>query len=1580
MNIKRAFFMAVLVVAIAALAVPLVGLRAAASGSGAASSSAAAKAKARAASATSAGAQQAEQQKEVGSELQVDSAQAGKISPETLKALGLTKSANPKEATARIAEKLRNKHKNSAGGDVSIQSGQPLNLNARSALSDALIIAIGGRDNQFSEVALIADWDGREDCIADREQKLDDTSEIELEPDGEATRTAISEHTVANGFNENVYYWGDSLGNLWILTDTNPGQPGALAGTPAGLNPPGVGAQQDVLGRVNIPALVNDVGVAQGGFLFPFITSAPGVTPVTVNPAGIVNGGLGYLGCMDDQVVVTGIAVNPVADLCDFGLTGVNGEIVYVSVVDTEGCAAAVLGAGNIVIRTSIFEFAFRDDPAATLPGTGSSGVLPVAVRRIFVSTQVDFAGVAVDDDGSLYFQLVDLIQFTGGAIMKLAETPHTTCGGTACISRVLPTVAGGGTAYNVNIIPTSINVWQVAAIPAISGIRATNYSGPSTLFGDVISIATGPCNTLYAAVSASFVAGAQSFDQRAQGLFPAPTQFGANGTPSMVISFADCSGAFDICSGRAAGSIITNVGGTLPVADGFADVANAAVTTRIPGVNNFRLFVEGGEAGKDLLPATGGTAVVPGTPSTQPWLRIPGFQVDYVPAHAGLAVSQEGTVFVISGGATAGPGKDPSSMFSEVLCFEDSCPADRRADFVDLRSPFSSTVPINNPNPGQGAGNTGDGVSDRFDHIFYQAPIDVNSATPAGLAGLNLGFLRYTNRLAPNGIQGGPTGAAVLDTHSGLALGQVGGTTILSDDSTTSAAILFEGFDPGHQVAGGDDQNGPNTGDDSDTVTAPASTLSVAGNPFIPAITPWGSESTIGLAARGLNGGFEFVFKGGPTSSATCVWNGLFLNSNGNLTFAVGDTSHNPTVPIFRNGPTKIAAAWADLNPASRVGVAGVGGNCGTFPVMALGFVNVNAFKTRWINVPEFGAEACTALGVAGASNTFSITLYDDGTGADENTTETAGPAANVGNNINDGAVSFDQLEGPTDLRTTRVNFSNPVGGSRLVSCSPRPEGSGIIVFDYCRMDLLGTPERPVITGYSIGGLNPLNNPPATLAGLCEVNLSVAAAAADAGAFGLLTGNQIAAIGCSCCIGEGTEPTIFELFNEGRDAGTGTAGEVTFARPDFDLRFEGNDAQLCTSIRQRDLNRGRICFLGVGCSAPSPICREVVPGTVVLTPTTTGLVNALCAVPLNIVGCGFFPNEITIICQGFAEDTGIPLQRPGKTVTTSATLQCDTNGDLLPDSQVIVLGNVTPVNCNLITATILPLASRTGTGFPDACCGGTGFITVTTTFTAGDNNVFGAFVRTVLCTVPLGVRAPVVFSVTPSGGDCSLPIQDLLVSGACFCGPDGSFNITSAIFQDVSNPANTITIGLNPGTRGQIKPLTCNLFDVEVNFTSANAGKTFLFFAVGPGGTSRNLGTLPAGSPVGCPIGNEQGTQVTFKCNNPGVPQPCTPGTPGCNTPQIATVTNCHLDRQENGTFFLDVTGKDIKAGAVVTVGGFAPKKTKVVEVDPGTNNPTKLRLVKRICNGLPGEIVITNPGAAASVPLLCTERCPAN
>ncbi len=1481
MKIKRAVMLSVLVAAIAAIALPVIGLRARA-----ASNSANFKAAARLAPLP----QQAPAAAE--SLDQSAAAPSGNYSPDTLKALGIKRlpdGLHSRQVGKLLAQRIQRANPGSnlrgplgpftgPGGSVPIDppaqrkgggqgpplAGQPVVLSEVGALSAALITTIGGRDTQFSEVALLADWDGREDCTADRSAKVDDFSTIEPDIDFSLTKAAISEVTFANGHLLNLYYYGDSVGNVYFGAD--------LVGN----------SLVDVVFDVNIPDLVSSgTGFTSNGF-------------VLQNPT--------TLDCSDDQVTVTGIAVNPVADLGDFGAAfcGIIGEVIYVSVHDSQGCAS---NAANQPIRTRILAFATFN--------IGATVFIVPQVRQILRSQFGNTGGVAVDDDGSLYFHLSDLVQLSGAAIFKATEVARSTAQNGLCgspvppgrINRVIPLIATPPTLGSAATSATALTV---------VGSRLTNYSGNATTFGNVVAITTGPCNVVYAAVAASFQAGAVSFEQLTQGLFTNPGALPA--TPSMVISFADCSGAFDVCSSPAAG-----FPGQIPLADGFADGPTATIA-RVVGVNNFRVFVLGNGPGtiqttQSLLDARVILASV---------LKLD-FQVDFT-EHSGIAVSEEGTVFVISGGTPAGIGKNPSPMFTEILCFEDMCPMDRRADFVDLRGLPTDQV----PNPPASGGNQGDGDSDRFDHIFHQAPIDQVTLTPTGLSGLARGFLRYTNRLAP------------IAMGTGVTLGLTGGQTV-QDDDDADGPIIFEAFDPSHQTAGGDDQNTPFRGDDDNG----------AGTPVL-----------VGL----LEGGFEFVF-GGPVGTAACVWNGLFLNSNGSVTFGVGSTSPFPTVPAFRSGPPRIAPAWADLDPGSRttsdilaVGVPAFN----TFPVQALGFANINAFRVRWINVPEFidnDVDIFNDAPLCGSSNTFSVTLYDDGTGIDENASQPLNPANPIGNN----SVPFDLQEGPTDLR-----FVREPNTQIIVGCPPRPEGSGHFIFEYCRMDLLGTPDRPVIVGFSIGGTSPLNPP-----GLCEINLSTAAAAADTAPFGVLQG--VTASIMPCLIGEGTEPHLFELFNEGSDPTIGSGGEITFATPDFDLRFEGNDAALCTPSRQRDPNRGKVGFFGVGCAPPAnPLCRQVLVGSFVTTPNAgTDLIDALCAVQVNLLGCGFFPNETTIICQGFQSDTGVPLQRNGKTVSTAVTLACDTNGDGVIDA-TIALGTVTPVNKNLVRATFNPLAAFPGTAFPTACCGGAANLTVTTTFTAGDNNIFGPFTRTVVCPIDLGVRAPVVFSVTPSDGNCAVPIQNLIVTGACFCLPDGTPGVTSAFAVEVGNTANRIN--------GIVKPLSCFAVDAEFVFTSANAGKRFLIFLVGPGGTSRNLTSLPAGAPVGCPIGNEQGIQVTFTCNSTGGGGgnggPCVPGDtrPECPVIDIAVVTNCDLNRQDNGAFTLTITGSNIKQGATVTVGGVAPKKVKFKELQSGTNTFNKLVLKGRVCSSLPGAVVITNPGARASLPFQCNRSCPTN
>ena len=1077
MNLKRAVLMAVLVLAVAAVAVPLVGLRARAASGSAKSRTVAPNTRAEAAEATTVAASTAVQER------RSQDPSGGRISREVMETLGMGRlpaGTDLAKVRDKIAKRIR------GGGEISPQAGEPATImNSQSALSAALITTIGGRDNQFSEVALLADWDGREDCVADRAQKIDDFSFSELEIDFVLTRAAISEHTYANGFNENVLYYGDSVGNFWIGTDTNPGT-----------NPTGASVVDTIL-QINIPELVGT-------------TTSGGVT--LLNPlAG---------DCTDDQVTVTGIAVNPVSDLGDFGLCGTIGEVVYVSTHDSEGCATNAAGQP---FRTRIFAFGFTD---------AAGGVVPVGAIQILRNSLSNIAGVAVDADSNIYFQLLDLIGFSGGAIFKVTETPRTVAG---ClvnprINRVIPSIPSGLTG---GIGLASAQGTGAAPILTAGGLRLTNYSGPSATFGNIVAIASGPCNVLYAALSRSAVATDDAATQATEGLFANPSALGA--TPSMIISFADCAGGFDSCTAPAVGIL-----GTLPVADGLSDVAQAGVT-RVAGVNNFRVFVLGN--GPDIRPPTGGTAVVPGTPSTL--LKID-MQIDYQ-SHSGLAVNEEGTVFVISGGAPGGPGKNPSPMLGEILCFEDACAADRRADFVDLRGNGL-------PNPPASGGNVGDGDSDRFDHIFFVAAIDQVTLTPGGLSGLARGFLLHTNRFR-------------LRNDGTLANLPNGG---VQGDDSTSGPLIFEDFDAGHQVAGGDDQNTPFRGDDDNGA---------------------GSPALVGP----LSGGFEFVF-GGPVGTAGCVWNGFWLNSNGNITFGGGDTSNVPTVPDFRAGLPKIAPAWSDINPNARAA------NPTNFPVQVLGFANVNAFEVGYVNVPQFGNEGCStnAFGIGG--NTFSATLYDDGTSIDENANQPLNPANPIGNN----SVPFDLQEGPTDSRWT----VEPTTGA-IVGCPPRPDGTGHFIFDYCRMDLLGTEVQPVIVGYSIGGLSILNPP-----GLCETNLSEAARAADTGPFGVIQG-QTASI-MPCLIGEGTEPTIFELFNSGSGPRLGSGGEIAFATPDFDLRFEGNDPALCTPIRQRDLNRGRVGFFGIGCAPPAnAVCFAVTPvGTVAVAPGQPAVGTAAAGTP----------------------------------------------------------------------------------------------------------------------------------------------------------------------------------------------------------------------------------------------------------------------------------------------------------------------------------------------------------------------------
>lgn len=333
---------------------------------------------------------------------------------------------------------------------------------------------------------------------------------------------------------------------------------------------------------------------------------------------------------------------------------------------------------------------------------------------------------------------------------------------------------------------------------------------------------------------------------------------------------------------------------------------------------------------------------------------------------------------------------------------------------------------------------------------------------------------------------------------------------------------------------------------------------------------------------------------------------------------------------------------------------------------------------------------------------------------------------------------------------------------------------------------------------------------------------------------------------------------------------------------------------------------------------------------------STIGIINALCDVTLDFVGCGFTP--------------------------TSVNLGCDTNGDAVPDIS-IPLKNIKAINGLLLQATIPALATTPGSAFPLVCCGGQTTITLSRTVTAGDDNIFGPFTQTLTCSIDLGIRAPVVISATPSDGDCAIG-QNLLIPGACFVLADGKPNVTSVFAVEVGNPNNVIQAG-------PIEILSTNLIDAFFQLGPANAGKTFLIYASGPNGTSRNLTELPAGAPAGCPLGNEQGVKVTFRCRSSG-------GS-GDTPPKIGDppIVSCRLDRSELGVFTLTMIGVGLREGDTVTIGGVTPKKLKFKDPDPTSNSFRRMIAKGRVCDGLPGPIVYRSVSGQAAVTFQCAESC---
>jgi len=415
--------------------------------------------------------------------------------------------------------------------------------------------------------------------------------------------------------------------------------------------------------------------------------ATPAPTVLTINLPTVLNA-FGTLNS-DDQVVITGLAVSPVCDLSSFAnvngafasFNNLVGEILYVTFTDTE--SGFHLTANGTLVRSGLLAFPIADITSAgpAPPGILSVAGFPVQVGGAFgvaFSVFSNIAGCCVDDDGSVYFSQVDLIQRTGGNVVKLTSTDQPN--GHAANPWQDRSLATNGFFTLTTLNPTLGN-YGTASGPAKQVTTATNYSGTANLFGNIMALACGPCNTVYAAVARSLEPGDDQFTQATEGFFStAGTTLGA--TPTMVIRFADVVGAIAQCTvpqNPVSGAFVQQ--GGLPIGDGFADPATtgiplavppapAGTPTLTPGVNNFRVFVLGN--GPDIRGTSGASAIGATTANTLKISDGVGFQVDAT-IHSGITVDEASTVYVVSGGTPAGIGTNPSPLFGEILAFPDA-------------------------------------------------------------------------------------------------------------------------------------------------------------------------------------------------------------------------------------------------------------------------------------------------------------------------------------------------------------------------------------------------------------------------------------------------------------------------------------------------------------------------------------------------------------------------------------------------------------------------------------------------------------------------------------------------------------------------------------------------------------------------------------------------------------------------------------------------------------------------------------------------------------------------------------------
>jgi hypothetical protein len=407
--------------------------------------------------------------------------------------------------------------------------------------------------------------------------------------------------------------------------------------------------------------------------------------------------------------------------------------------------------------------------------------------------------------------------------------------------------------------------------------------------------------------------------------------------------------------------------------------------------------------------------------------------------------------------------------------------------------------------------------------------------------------------------------------------------------------------------------------------------------------------------------------------------------------------------------------------------------------------------------------------------------------------------------------------------------------------------------------MEAVGSAGLPVIVGFATGGDAPTIPP-----SLCETNISDAIPPADAPFMPLQ-------------VGMGTEPHIYQFFNEGSYGGVNPGtGLVIPTVIDLDFRvtplecfpnyptlsFLDTPFVHCVNYKGSNMPVGLFCqSLEIADNSPNDSPFDG---------------------PVNFQINGFaFPMPTTgedAICPTASPTVVLPT-RDGKSVTYNVMFLFDEDGDGDFDSMITVNQPTTTAINEHTIVTSLDLSDDF------TFCGSFNTrVKVRAVFGPGDDNKYfenhscnsiGGSNVILQCqsnTNLVGFRPPIVTSIAPDSELCSVTAEDVQINGLCF------FNDITQAFV-TTNPDGT-------GTRVDLTAITNPNFNTAngvINPSALTPNTPYYVFVVRGGGARST--SYP----------NPLGITVTFMCTQEVQP-------PG---PIIAS---CNVTRKTDGTYVLQV------------------------------------------------------------------------